>query len=133
MFGMRGRNWRKVSFSIEELLALQPPMPENVMNENLIELCGEWIDFHLSPTKTIRPKTSYEYKHDVEDWTVKTEPRGWVQVAKDVPWTRKGERIYIPEPCFVEAMIRRGYRVKHPPTPPRDLTIEAQFNATRKK
>ena len=112
---------------------LPKAQPVSRMNENLIALCEEWIDLHLMPTKTIRPKTSYDYKHEVEIWTGTTEPRAWVQVAKDVPWTHKGERVYIPEEAFVTAMERQGYRIEHPNWVPLDMTISAKFNATKKK
>ena len=119
-------------YTLSEILSALPMRPNNRMDENLIALCQEWIDLHLKPTKTIRAISSYQYKHAVENWTGETDPRPWVQVAKDVPWTKKGERVYIPEEAFVEAMNRSGYRIKHPNNPPIDMTIDAKFNATRK-
>ncbi len=124
-----------VWFGLKELIQLPAvEHPISRMDEARIALCEEWIELHLKPTKTIRSTTSaYGYKHDVERWSMTIEPRPWVQVWADTPWIKKGERIYIAEEAFVEAMIRRGYRTKKDNDMLSDEYNSVYFNATLAK
>lgn len=105
-----------VMYTLQELIDPQQTAnahPISRMDEGRISLCEEWISLNLKPTKTIRETISaYSYKHDVERWSMTVEPRPWIQVWLNTPWTHKGERIYVAEEAFIEAMLRQGYKAK---------------------
>ncbi len=81
--------WRRVSAAgfepnREGTEDTRDPSPEE------IAACRLWLRTYAVPTKTIRPRTSYGYKHHVERWA----------------------DLYVPNGAFIQAAILEGFRVE---------------------
>ena len=80
-----------------------------------IECCRRWLREFAKPTKTIRPTSSYYYKHQVENWAARAGESRYISngafivaaTIEGIRWERASDRS--PNACFAMS-VRKATR-----------------------